>query len=70
MYDEEVVVVAAKEGVNRRGKARITSRKKDQVGADAAARLLETCQKLTQKYQPKGQAKTITIDRGCSRIWS
>ena len=64
MSDEEVVVVAAaKEGMNTRGKSRIITKKKDQVGADAAARLLETCQRLTRKHQAKGQSKTISVDR-------
>ncbi|KIV98486.1 uncharacterized protein PV09_09703 [Verruconis gallopava] len=60
---EEIVVVSASEGVNTRGKTRTTSKKKDQAGANAAIRLLETCQKLVQSQQSKGKTKTISIDR-------
>ncbi|KIV98685.1 uncharacterized protein PV09_09541 [Verruconis gallopava] len=60
---EEIVVVSASEGVNTRGKTRTTSKKKDQAGANAAIRLLETCQKLVQSQQSKGKTKIISIDR-------
>lgn len=63
MADEEVIVVSATEGTNTRGQGRTTSKKKEQVGTNAAVRLLETCQKLAQSHQPKGRTKTVNIDR-------
>jgi hypothetical protein len=61
MADEEVLVVSTTEGMTTRGRTRTISKKNEQVGANAAARLLEICQKLVQCHQDHLSFDSVTI---------